>query len=72
MRKSDGVRVHHEKRSDWVRDDHVKKRDGLRVHHEKKSTWVRVVKIQQYCYIELLLNHILITVVPYGVVSAMS
>ena len=25
MRKSDGVRVHHEKRSDGVRDDHEKK-----------------------------------------------
>ena len=36
MRKSDGVRVHHEKRSDWVGDDHEKKSDGLRVHHNKK------------------------------------
>ena len=30
MRKSEGMRVHHEKRSDWVRDDHEKKSDRLR------------------------------------------
>ena len=36
MRKSDGVRVHHKRRRDWVRDDHEKKSDGLRVHHEKE------------------------------------
>ena len=28
MRKSDGVRVHHETRSVWVRDDDEKKSDG--------------------------------------------
>ena len=28
MRKSDGVRVYHEKKSDRVRVDHEKKRDG--------------------------------------------
>ena len=28
MRKSDGVRVDHEKRRDWVKDDHEKKSDG--------------------------------------------
>ena len=39
MRKSDGVRVHHEKRSDWVTNDHEKKSDGLRVHNEKKGGW---------------------------------
>ena len=49
MRKSDrvrvdhekkraGVRVYHEKKSDRVRVDHEKKRDGVRVHHDKKST----------------------------------
>ena len=42
MRKSDEVRVHHEKKSDGVRVDHEKKSDGVRVHHEKKSDGVRV------------------------------
>ena len=28
MRKSDGVRVHHEKKSDGVRVDHEKKSNG--------------------------------------------
>ena len=28
IRKSDGVRNHHEKKSDWVRVDHEKKTDG--------------------------------------------
>ena len=36
MRKSDGVRVDHEKRGYWVRDDHEKKSHGMRVHHEKE------------------------------------
>ena len=40
MRKSDGVRVEHEKKSDGV--DHEKKSDGVRVHHEKKSDGVTV------------------------------
>ena len=35
-KKSDGVKVHHDKRSDWVRDDGEKKSDALRVHHKKK------------------------------------
>ena len=37
MRKSDGVRVHHEKKSDRVRVNIIRKSDGVRVHHEKKS-----------------------------------
>ena len=41
-RKSDGMRVDHEKRSHWVRDDHEEKTDGLSVEHEKKSHAVRV------------------------------
>ena len=36
MRKSDGVRVHHDKKLDGVRVDHEKKSDGVRVHHEKE------------------------------------
>ena len=36
MRKSDRVRVDHEKRGYWVRDDHEKKSHGMRVHHEKE------------------------------------
>ena len=36
MTKSDGVRVDHEKRCHWVRDDYEKNSDGLRVHHEKE------------------------------------
>ena len=38
MRKSDGVRVDHEKKSDGVRVYHEKKTDGMRVHH-KKERW---------------------------------
>ena len=38
MRKSDGVRVDHEKKSDGVRVYHEKKSDGMRVHH-KKERW---------------------------------
>ena len=38
MRKSDGVRVNHEKKSDGVRVYHEKKSDGMRVHH-KKERW---------------------------------
>ena len=37
--KSDGVRVHFEKKSDGVRVDQWKKSDGVRVHHEKER-WV--------------------------------
>ena len=40
-KRSDWVRVDHEK-SDWVRDDHEKKSDGLRVDHKKKSDGVKV------------------------------
>ena len=36
--KTDGVRVHYEKKSAWVRVDHEKKSDGVRVHH-KKERW---------------------------------
>ena len=42
MRKSDGVRVHHEKRSDWVRDGNEKICERVRVYHEKKSDGVRI------------------------------
>ena len=38
MRKSDGVRVDHEKKSDGVRVYHEKKSDGMRVH-TKKERW---------------------------------
>ena len=38
MRKSDGVRVDHEKKSEGVRVYHEKKSDGMRVHH-KKERW---------------------------------
>ena len=38
MRKTDGVRVDHEKKSDGVRVYHEKKSDGMRVHH-KKERW---------------------------------
>ena len=37
MKKSDGVKVHHQK-SDKVRVDFEKKSDGVRVHH-KKERW---------------------------------
>ena len=33
MRKSNRVRVHHEKKSDGARVDHEKKSDGVRVHY---------------------------------------
>ena len=36
MRKSDGVRVNHEKKSDAVRVHHKKKSDRVRVHHKKE------------------------------------
>ena len=39
MRKSNGVKVYHEKKSDGVRVDHEKKINGVRVHHEKER-WV--------------------------------
>ena len=38
MRKSDGVRVDHEKKSEGMRVYHEKKSDGMRVHH-KKERW---------------------------------
>ena len=38
MKKSDGVRVYHERKSDGVRVDHEKKSDGVRVH-QKKEQW---------------------------------
>ena len=38
MRKSDGVRVDHEKKSEGVRVYHEKRSDGMRVHH-KKERW---------------------------------
>ena len=39
-RKSDGVRVHHEKER-WG-EFTIRKSDGVRVHQEKKSNGVRV------------------------------
>ena len=42
MRRSDGVRVHDEKKSDRVRVYHERKGDGVRVHHEKKNDGVTV------------------------------
>ena len=38
MRRSDGVRVHHEKKSEGVTVDHEKKSDGVTVHH-KSERW---------------------------------
>ena len=38
MRKSDRVRLDHEKKSDGVTVYHEKKTDGMRVHH-KKERW---------------------------------
>ena len=37
MRKSDGIRVHHEKKSNGLRTHHEKESNGVRVDHEKKS-----------------------------------
>ena len=34
--KSDGVKVHYERKSVGVRVDHEKKSDGMRVHQEKE------------------------------------
>ena len=42
IRKSNGVRVHHQKKSDRMTVDHKKKSNGVRVHHEKKSDRRRV------------------------------
>ena len=36
IKKSDEVRVDHEKKSDAVRVDHEKKSEGVRFHHEKE------------------------------------
>ena len=36
MRNSNGVRVHHEKKSDGVTLDHERKSHGVRVHHVKE------------------------------------
>ena len=35
IKKSQGVRVHHEKKSDGVRVHHERKSDGMIVHYEK-------------------------------------
>ena len=37
IRKSDRVRVYHEKKSDRVRVDHEKKRAGMRLYHRKEG-----------------------------------
>ena len=42
IRKSNRVRVDHEKKSDGARDDHEKHSDGLRVNHEKERWCERV------------------------------
>ena len=34
-----GSKVHHEKKSDGMTDDHGKKTNGVRVHHKKKEQW---------------------------------
>ena len=34
-KKTDGVRVHHKRKSHRVKDDHKIKSDGVRVDHEK-------------------------------------
>ena len=39
MRKTNGVRVRYEKKSDRVRVDHEKKSDRVTVDHEKKERW---------------------------------
>ena len=36
IRRSNGVSVHHEKKSDRVTGDHERKSEGVRVHHEKE------------------------------------
>ena len=36
MTKSDGVRVHHEKKSEGVTVDNEKNSDGVRVHHKNE------------------------------------
>ena len=36
MRKSDGVRVDHEKKSDGVRIHHEKKSNRVRLYHQKE------------------------------------
>ena len=38
MRRRNGVRVHHEKTSDRLTNDHEKNSDGVRVHH-KNERW---------------------------------
>ena len=35
IKKSDEVRVHHEKKTDGVKVDHEKNRDRVRIHNEK-------------------------------------
>ena len=42
MRKSDGVRVHYKKKSNEVRVDHEKKSDWVSVRIRKRSIGVRV------------------------------
>ena len=36
IRKSNGMRVHHEKKSDRVTVDHERKSDWVKVHYEKE------------------------------------
>ena len=36
IRKSDGVRVDHEKKGDGVKVHHERKSDGVRVHYQKE------------------------------------
>ena len=52
MRKSNRVRVHHEKKSNRARVDHEKKSDGVRVHHEKKSDRVNLTVMAEGCAFE--------------------
>ena len=35
IRSTDGMRVHHKKKSNGLRPHHERKSDGVRVHHEK-------------------------------------
>ena len=46
MRKSDGVRVDHEKKSDRKTVDHEKKSDAVRVYHEK-DRWGKSSSLQR-------------------------
>ena len=46
MRKSDGVRVDHEKKSDRKTVDHEKRTDRVRVDHEKQL-WGKSSSLQR-------------------------